>query len=250
MADDSEQPTQVISGSPTPPGGGTATLEPHEPRLDEGGPGGTVPPIPPTGYGGNGGGDDWGGDDGDGGDKRVAILAAVVGVLVVIVLFLALKPGGDDEPDSAATDTVAAEVTPAPEPTATATPADDTPTPTTSQTPAPTATAEGDDGSPSASDGPSGGQSGGAGFGGSDEGPVLDGNSVTKFKATQGDTVTFSVENDADTTQEVHVHGYDKAFDVPAGQTKSYSLKASIAGIFEIEFEESGTQIGELTVEP
>ena len=130
MADD-EEPTQVISG----PRGGSATLEPHEPRLSDGGSGGGRPPYPPTGYGGDGGGDDWDGDDGDGNDRRVAILAAIIGILVVIVLFLLLKPGGsDDTPPPSATATPAAteaatptntaepEATPTAAPEATATP--------------------------------------------------------------------------------------------------------------------------------
>lgn len=229
MPDDSEQPTQILSGAPTPPGGGTATLEPHEPRLSDGGPGGTIPPTPPVGYGGGGGGDDWDGGDDEGGDRRVAILSAIVGILVVVVLFLVFKPGGDDTDSTVTTTPAAAEVaTPTPEAEATPTP-QETATPEPTATPAPTPT-------PAAEEPATG--------------PTLEEGSVTKFKATQGDTVTFQVKNDGTATQEVHVHGYDKSFDVEPGETRTISFAATLTGIFEIEFEQTGTQIGELTVEP
>ncbi|MFT4034152.1 MAG: hypothetical protein QM679_01090 [Patulibacter sp.] len=238
MADD-EQPTQILSRTPGPPGSGATTLDPHEPRLGDGGPGAGGPPKRPTGYGGNGDGSQWGDDgDGDGPDRRVAILGAIVGVLVVMVLFLLLKPG--DDPSSpattAATPTATATTTEAATPSATADQA--TATATTTPTPTATPTATSPSGGASIDDGTSGTV------------PLLTAGSITKFTASQGDTVTFQVRNDADTTQEVHVHGYDKAFDVRAGATKTISFQATITGIFEIEFEATGTQIGELTVEP
>lgn len=242
--DDSEQPTQVLSGPPTPPSGGTATLEPHEPQLDEGGPGSRPPMGPPTGYGGDGGGDDWGdGGDGGGGDKRVAILAAIVGILVVVILFLVLEPGNDNDTATPnATPTTIVESTPA----ATATPAaTDQATPTGKPEsgggtkPSPTAT-------------PNEAASGGGApiDGGAANVPTLESGSVTKWAVSQNDTVTFKVKNDADTTQEVHVHGYDKKYEVPAGETQTISFKANLTGIFTIEFEDTSTQIGELTVNP
>ena len=48
----------------------------------------------------------------------------------------------------------------------------------------------------------------------------------------------------------MHVHGYDLMKDVPAGKTITMSFKATITGIFEIEFEDAGEEIGKLTVEP
>ena len=50
--------------------------------------------------------------------------------------------------------------------------------------------------------------------------------------------------------QEVHVHGYDMLKEIVPGKTITFSFKASITGIFEIEFEKSGEQIGELRVDP
>ena len=58
----------------------------------------------------------------------------------------------------------------------------------------------------------------------------------------------FRVRSSKD--EEVHIHGYDIKKDVKAGQTARVSFKASIDGIFEIEFEGSATQIAELRVDP
>jgi len=78
--------------------------------------------------------------------------------------------------------------------------------------------------------------------------PLLTAGNVTKLDFTEGETVRFRARSDVD--EEVHVHGYDIAKDAPAGQTITMSFKATIPGIFEIEFENSAEQIGELKVEP
>ena len=41
------------------------------------------------------------------------------------------------------------------------------------------------------------------------------------------------------TDDHVHVHGYDIMKDAPAGETITMSFKATITGIFEIEFEDA-----------
>ena len=46
------------------------------------------------------------------------------------------------------------------------------------------------------------------------------------------------------------MHGYDLTTDVPAGKTITMSFKATITGIFEIEFEDAGKELGKLTVDP
>ena len=46
------------------------------------------------------------------------------------------------------------------------------------------------------------------------------------------------------------MHGYDRSLDAPAGKTVRTSFKATITGIFEIEFEHVGKPIAELKVEP
>ncbi len=72
--------------------------------------------------------------------------------------------------------------------------------------------------------------------------------SVKKLRFKEGGTVRFRVRSDE--AEEIHVHGYDIEREVPAGETISVSFKATITGIFEIEFHHSGEQIGELRVDP
>ena len=63
-----------------------------------------------------------------------------------------------------------------------------------------------------------------------------------------GDQVRFVVRSDVG--DEVHVHGYDKSEEVPAGGSVRFSFPASIEGVFEIELEGRGVQIAELRVSP
>jgi hypothetical protein len=55
---------------------------------------------------------------------------------------------------------------------------------------------------------------------------------------------------DSDVSDEVHVHGYDVKKDVTAGGSVRIPLDATIPGRFEIELENRGTEIAELTVNP
>jgi plastocyanin len=71
---------------------------------------------------------------------------------------------------------------------------------------------------------------------------------LTEISAKQGETVEFAVRSDAE--HEIHVHGYDVSKDVGAGETVRFQIKATETGIFEIELEDTGTQIAELKVEP
>jgi hypothetical protein len=54
----------------------------------------------------------------------------------------------------------------------------------------------------------------------------------------------------ADSTQEVHLHGYDLKSMVTAERPGGFNFRADEPGRFEIEFEGSGQQIAELTVNP
>ena len=81
-----------------------------------------------------------------------------------------------------------------------------------------------------------------------DPGPLLTGEKVVKIEVNKGDTVRFRARSPQD--DEVHVHGYDLKKDLPANTTISMSFKATIDGIFEIEFEEQGKQIASLRVNP
>jgi hypothetical protein len=146
---------------------------------------------------------------------RLSFLA--IAVVILVVAFVALRPSSDDP------ETTADAPTATPTLTATATPAageTSTPTPTETPTPKPTV----------------------------DPGPLLTGGKVVKLRFDKGETVRFRVRSAQDA--EVHIHGYDIKKDVKAGQTARVSFKASIDGIFEIEFENTATQIAELRVDP
>jgi len=148
-------------------------------------------------------------------NTRVALLG--VALVILVVAFLALRPSADDPETTAdaptATPTLADTATPAPGAT-------ETPTPTPTPTPKPTV----------------------------DPGPLLTGSKVVKIRVDKGDTVRFRVRSPKD--EEVHIHGYDIKKDVKAGQTAKVSFKATIDGIFEIEFEDAGQEIAQLRVDP
>jgi hypothetical protein len=143
-------------------------------------------------------------------NARIALLAAA-GV-VAIGAFVVLRP--NDEPDPPA-DRAAATATP----TASAAAPEGTPTPTPTPTPKPKPKV-----------------------------PLLTGSTVKQLEASQGDTVRFAARSPQD--DEIHVHGYDRSVEAPAGKTVQVSFKATITGIFEIEFEHAGKPIAELKVEP
>jgi hypothetical protein len=60
---------------------------------------------------------------------------------------------------------------------------------------------------------------------------------ASRQRATLNQPVTIRVTSDA--ADQVHVHGYDKVFDVPAGRTGEVTFVAGIPGVFEVEFERS-----------
>ena len=132
-------------------------------------------------------------------------------VVVLIVAFIALRPAAKDDETTANSPTTTA--------TAAAT---DTPAAGATETATPEPTV--------------------------DPGPVLTGASVQKLRYAKGETVRFQVKAPED--EEVHIHGYDIKKDVKAGQTTPISFKATIDGIFEIEFEDAAKQIAELRVDP
>jgi hypothetical protein len=135
-----------------------------------------------------------------------------LGIAVVIAIVAVIVLTGGDE-----TGTSTAETTPSPTPTATPDePAAETATPTRTPTPPPP--------------------------------PLLKGGKVTKLELTEGETVKFRVVSD--TPEEVHVHGYDIARDLEPGKVTTVSFPATITGIFEIEYEHAGEQIGQLRVNP
>ena len=78
--------------------------------------------------------------------------------------------------------------------------------------------------------------------------PLLRTGKVTRLRFTEGETIRFRARSAQ--AEEIHVHGYDRYVDLPAGRTVTESFKASITGIFEIELHGSAEQIGELRVDP
>jgi hypothetical protein len=144
---------------------------------------------------------------------RLGFLAAAIAVLVIA--FIVLRPSSED------TELTADPPTPTPTASAAATgTAEPQETETPTPTPKPTV----------------------------DPGPVLTGEEVEEIRVDKGETVRFRVRAPSD--EEVHVHGYDISRDVEAGKTEKISFKATIDGIFEIEFEHAGTQIASLRVDP
>jgi hypothetical protein len=149
-------------------------------------------------------------------NQRLSFLgiAAVIAVVAIIVL---TAGGGSDESGQDAANT-SAQQTSTPTPSATAEESEDaTPTPTPTPTPKP-------------------------------EPPLLQAGKLTKLRFTEGETVRFRARSAE--AEEIHVHGYDRYVDLPAGETVTESFKASITGIFEIELHGSGEQIAELRVDP
>lgn len=71
---------------------------------------------------------------------------------------------------------------------------------------------------------------------------------VRELTYNTGEPIRFRVESDV--ADEVHFHGYDVGKDVAAGGSVSFDVPATFAGIFEVELEDAGEQIAEVTVEP
>ncbi|HKF82633.1 MAG TPA: hypothetical protein VKB23_06710 [Solirubrobacterales bacterium] len=72
---------------------------------------------------------------------------------------------------------------------------------------------------------------------------------IANLTYKKGDRIRFEVKVPFE--EEIHLHGYDVAKEVPkGGGTVTYDLPAEIEGVFEVELEGRGEQILELKVEP
>jgi hypothetical protein len=72
---------------------------------------------------------------------------------------------------------------------------------------------------------------------------------IRQLTYNKGERILFEVK--VPFAEEVHLHGYDVMKDVPAGGgAVTYSLPASIEGVFEAELEGRKEQIIEMTVHP
>ncbi|HEY8082088.1 MAG TPA: hypothetical protein VIE64_00850 [Solirubrobacterales bacterium] len=71
---------------------------------------------------------------------------------------------------------------------------------------------------------------------------------VKELSFNEGDRIRFKVSSD--TSDEIHIHGYDVESAVTAGGSVSFDFPATIEGIFEAELHGSGEQIAEIQVNP
>jgi hypothetical protein len=71
---------------------------------------------------------------------------------------------------------------------------------------------------------------------------------IARRSVEQGAQVAIFVT--ASTSDEVHVHGYDLKANVAPGKPASIQFRADVPGRYEIELENAGKQIAELTVKP
>jgi hypothetical protein len=71
---------------------------------------------------------------------------------------------------------------------------------------------------------------------------------VEELSFSQGDDIRFKVESDR--AWEIHFHGYDVSKEVSAGGSVSFNVTAELEGVFEVEVEQTATQIAEITVNP
>ena len=71
---------------------------------------------------------------------------------------------------------------------------------------------------------------------------------IVRQSVSEGDRVVIVVNSDV--ADEIHLHGYDLKKDVTVGGTARIPFRATIPGRFEVELEQRGTQIAELTVNP
>ena len=67
-----------------------------------------------------------------------------------------------------------------------------------------------------------------------------------RVKVATGDEVRLVVRSDV--ADEVHVHGYDREFAVPAGGEGSVTFVADLEGVWEVELHDAGLTLVELEV--
>jgi hypothetical protein len=150
--------------------------------------------------------------------RGMRLLIALAAVAVLAVGFVLVRPD-DDDGESAATTTTPTATAPAtaePAPTTTA----ETPTETKPAVTRIVVRVRG--------------------------GRPLDG--IARATANEGERVVVTVGSDV--SDHVHVHGYDLFADVGPGQPARISFIANLTGRFEIELEDRGRQIAQLTVVP
>jgi type IV secretory pathway VirB10-like protein len=146
-------------------------------------------------------------------NQRLGFLGIAAAIAVVAIVIFAAGSGPDETAEDADTQPARQTATPSP-------PADDsasTPEPTPTATPRPRP-------------------------------PLLRAGEVARLRFTEGETVRFRARSAG--AEEIHVHGYDRSVDLPAGETVDVAFEADITGIFEVELHGSGETIAQLRVDP
>ena len=64
----------------------------------------------------------------------------------------------------------------------------------------------------------------------------------------RGETIRLRFVSDV--AEEVHIHGFDRYVQVPAGGTETARFEASLEGIFEVESHGSGELLAKLEIQP
>ena len=70
------------------------------------------------------------------------------------------------------------------------------------------------------------------------------------LQVKKGDAVEITVMDMTDSTEEFHLHGYDKSINLKKGKEATLTLVVDTAGRFEAELENAGTEIFTLEVTP
>ena len=70
---------------------------------------------------------------------------------------------------------------------------------------------------------------------------------IVRKTVKKGDRVVLVVKSDV--TDHIHLHGYDVMRDVAPGKLARLPFKATIPGRFEVELEDRGVPIADITVE-
>lgn len=71
---------------------------------------------------------------------------------------------------------------------------------------------------------------------------------IRRVTVTENRRVILTVR--ADVADHVHLHGYDVMRDIAPGRPARIDFRATIPGRFEVELEDAGLQIADLTVNP
>jgi heme/copper-type cytochrome/quinol oxidase subunit 2 len=72
---------------------------------------------------------------------------------------------------------------------------------------------------------------------------------IEKITLKKGSRAIIQVSS-PDTSDEIHIHGYDLKKDLEAGGRVRFAFTAKTDGVYEIELEDAGVQIAQLVVEP